>query len=41
MLVDQQSEDIISEMFKLKEFTQLKVPGCKVIISTPIKKAWQ
>ena len=35
--VDHQSSDIISKIFKLKEFIQLKVPNCKVIISTPIK----
>ena len=36
--VDHQSNDIISKIFKLKEFIQLKVPNCKVIISTPIKR---
>ena len=37
-VVDRQSNDIISKIFKLKEFIQLKVPSCKVIISTPIKR---
>ena len=36
--VDHQSNGIISKIFKLKEFIQLKVPSCKVIISTPIKR---
>ena len=36
--VDHQSSDIISKIFKLKEFIQLKVPSCKIIISTPIKR---
>ena len=36
--VDHQSNEIISKIFKLKEFIQLKVPSCKVIISTPIKR---
>ena len=36
--VDQQSSDIISKIYKLKEFSQLKVPSCKVIISTLIKR---
>ena len=36
--VDHQSNDIISKIFKLKEFIQLKVPSCKVIISRPIKR---
>ena len=36
--VDHQLNDIISKIFKLKEFIQLKVPSCKVIISTPIKR---
>ena len=36
--VDHQSSDIISKIFKLKEFIQLKIPSCKVIISTPIKR---
>ena len=36
--VDHQSSDIISKIFKLKEFIQLKVPSGKVIISAPIKR---
>ena len=36
--VDRQSSDINSKIFRLKEFSQLKVPSCKVIISTPIKR---
>ena len=35
--VDHQSNNI-SKIFKLKEFIQLKVTSCKVIISTPIKR---
>ena len=37
-VVDHLSNNIISKIFKLKEFIQLKVPSCKVIISTPIKR---
>ena len=36
--VDHQSNDITPKLFKLKEFIQLKVPSCKVIIPTPIKR---
>ena len=36
--VDHQSNDIISKIFKLKEFIQLKAPIYKVIISAPIKR---
>ena len=36
--VDHQSNDIISKIFKMKEFIQLKEPSCKTIISTPIKR---
>ena len=36
--IDHQSNDIISKIFKLKEFIQLKVPSCKVIISTSIRR---
>ena len=36
--VDHQANDIISKIFKLKEFIQLKAPIYKVIISTPIKR---
>ena len=36
--IEHQSNDIISKIFKLKEFIQLKVPNCKVITSTPIKR---
>ena len=36
--VDNKSNGIFSKTFKLKEFIQLKVPSCKVIISTPIKR---
>ena len=35
---DHQSSEIISKLFKLKGFIQLKVTSCKVIISTPIKR---
>ena len=39
---DHQSNNIernsLKETFKLKEFIHLKVPSCKVIISTPIKR---
>ena len=35
---DHQSSEIISKIFKLKEFIQLKVTSRKVIISTPIKR---
>ena len=37
-VVDHQSSDVISKIFKLKEFIQLKVPSCKIIISIPIKR---
>ena len=36
--VDHQSRDVISKIFKLKEFIQLKVPSCKIIISILIKR---
>ena len=36
--VDHQSSYIISKIFKLKEFIQLKIPSCKVIISALIKR---
>ena len=36
--VDHQSSNIISKIFKLKEFIQLKVPSFKALISTPIKR---
>ena len=35
--IDHQSNDIISKIFELKELIQLKVPSCKVIISTLTK----
>ena len=35
--IDHQSSDIISKIFTLKEFIQLKVLNCKVTISTLIK----